>query len=101
MDDVASDDVSCGAWLTYVNSARGAHEQNVIALHTDDGDVIYEACRDVPRHGELLVWYPGTESDYPPLLGFNVKDMLDARGHAGDDDQGQDRYDKFMISSYN
>ncbi|XP_072022512.1 uncharacterized protein [Amphiura filiformis] len=45
-----------GNWLSYVNCARHAREQNLIATQTGES-IYYEACKDIPRGTELLVWY--------------------------------------------
>jgi hypothetical protein len=47
---------SSGNWLAYVNCARYAQEQNLIAVQEED-KIFYEACKDIPQGTELLVWY--------------------------------------------
>ncbi|CAH1788532.1 unnamed protein product [Owenia fusiformis] len=47
---------SAGNWMSYVNPARYAQEQNLIAVQCDS-DIYYEACKDIPQGTELLVWY--------------------------------------------
>ncbi|XP_033640683.1 PR domain zinc finger protein 14-like [Asterias rubens] len=43
-------------WLCFVNCARHAKEQNLIASQCGEF-IYYEACKDIPRGTELLVWY--------------------------------------------
>ncbi len=40
-----------GNWLRYVNCARHAREQNLIAVQTGES-IYYEACKDIPRVSE-------------------------------------------------
>ncbi|XP_052778836.1 PR domain zinc finger protein 14-like [Mya arenaria] len=47
---------NAGNWMAFVNCARYSQEQNLVALQVE-GDVYYEACKDIPRDSELLVWY--------------------------------------------
>ncbi|XP_052778842.1 PR domain zinc finger protein 14-like [Mya arenaria] len=47
---------NAGNWMAFVNCARYSLEQNLVALQVE-GDVYYEACRDIPRDSEHLVWY--------------------------------------------
>ncbi|KAL4225954.1 PR domain zinc finger protein 14 [Mactra antiquata] len=47
---------NAGNWMAFVNCARYAQEQNLIALQIE-GDVYYEVCKDIPKEAELLVWY--------------------------------------------
>ncbi|XP_072027863.1 PR domain zinc finger protein 14-like [Amphiura filiformis] len=42
--------------MKYINSARFAQEQNVVAVQRKDG-LYYECCKDIPCGTELLVWY--------------------------------------------
>ena len=71
--------------MAYVNCARFAQEQNLVALQLE-GDIYYEACKDIARQAELLVWYGDS---YAQFMGIplSLKDMLDNRNRA-DDDQG-------------
>ncbi|KAH3819516.1 hypothetical protein DPMN_121254 [Dreissena polymorpha] len=57
---------NAGNWMALVNCARFAQEQNLVALQVE-GDVFYEACRDIPQGRELLVWYG--DAAYQPLMG--------------------------------
>ncbi|XP_045166726.2 PR domain zinc finger protein 14-like [Mercenaria mercenaria] len=47
---------NAGNWMAFVNCARYAQEQNLVALQVE-GDVYYEVCKDIPKDTELLVWY--------------------------------------------
>ncbi|XP_064620585.1 PR domain zinc finger protein 14-like [Lineus longissimus] len=69
---------STGNWMAYVNCARYAQEQNLIAIQTE-GQIYYEACKDLPRGSELLVWYGDS---YLQFMGIPValKDMMSATG---------------------
>lgn len=62
-------------WMIYVNCARFAQEQNLIAVQTD-GEIFYEVCKDIAQGQELLVWYGDS---YLQFLGIPVslKDMTD------------------------
>ncbi len=62
-------------WMIYVNCARFAQEQNMIAVQLD-GEIFYEVCKDIVQGQELLVWYGDS---YLQFLGIPVslKDMTD------------------------
>lgn len=62
-------------WMIYVNCARFAQEQNLIAVQSE-GDIYYEVCKDIAQGQELLVWYGDS---YLQFLGIPVslKDMTD------------------------
>eukprot|EP00106_Octopus_bimaculoides_P010424 XP_014777866.1 PREDICTED: PR domain zinc finger protein 14-like [Octopus bimaculoides] len=64
-----------GNWMTYVNCARYAQEQNLIAIQVDR-EIYYEACKDIPQGTELLVWYGDC---YLQFMGVPValKEMAD------------------------
>ena len=66
---------SAGNWMAFVNCARYAQEQNLIAVQCD-GDIFYEACKDIPQGTELLVWYGDC---YLQFMGIPValKEMAD------------------------
>ncbi|XP_070533246.1 PR domain zinc finger protein 14-like isoform X2 [Ptychodera flava] len=66
---------SAGNWMSYVNCARYAQEQNLIAVQIDK-EIFYEACKDIPRSQELLVWYGDC---YLQFMGIPValKEMAD------------------------
>ncbi len=61
--------------MIYVNCARFAQEQNLIAVQSE-GDIYYEVCKDIAQGQELLVWYGDS---YLQFLGIPVslKDMTD------------------------
>lgn len=62
-------------WMIYVNCARFAQEQNLIAVQCE-GEIFYEVCKDIAQGQELLVWYGDS---YLQFLGIPVslKDMTD------------------------
>lgn len=62
-------------WMSYVNCARYAQEQNLIAVQVD-GEILYEVCKDIPQGTELLVWYGDC---YLQFMGIPValKEMAD------------------------
>ncbi|CAL8292784.1 unnamed protein product [Lota lota] len=45
-----------GNWMSLVKCARFPEEQNLIAMQVQ-GQIFYEACKEVPPSEELLVWY--------------------------------------------
>ena len=61
--------------MIYVNCARFAQEQNLIAVQLE-GEIFYEVCKDIAQGQELLVWYGDS---YLQFLGIPVslKDMTD------------------------
>jgi hypothetical protein len=63
-------------WMLYVNCARFAQEQNLIAVQHIDGEIYYEVCKDIAQGNELLVWYGDS---YLQFLGIPVslKEMSD------------------------
>ena len=66
---------SSSNWMTYVNCARYAQEQNLLAIQTG-GEIWYEVCKDIPQGTELLVWYGDC---YLQFMGVPValKEMAD------------------------
>lgn len=42
--------------MSYVNCARSQAEQNLVVVQESE-ELFYEASRDIPSGGELLVWY--------------------------------------------
>ncbi|XP_041349181.1 PR domain zinc finger protein 14-like [Gigantopelta aegis] len=66
---------SSSNWMTYVNCARYAQEQNLLAIQTA-GEIWYEVCKDIPQGTELLVWYGDC---YLQFMGVPValKEMAD------------------------
>lgn len=59
---------SSGNWLSYVNCARHAREQNVVVVQKDNV-VFYDAARDIAVGTELLVWY---DEAYIQFMGIPV-----------------------------
>ncbi|XP_077990596.1 PR domain zinc finger protein 14-like [Glandiceps talaboti] len=59
---------TAGSWMSYVNCARYAQEQNLVAVQRD-GQIYYEACKDILPGAELLVWYGDT---YMQFMGIPV-----------------------------
>ncbi|KAJ8301881.1 hypothetical protein KUTeg_020868 [Tegillarca granosa] len=68
-----------GNWMSYVNCARYAQEQNLIAMQVE-GDIFYEVCKDIPEGTEILVWYGDC---YLQFMGVPVslKEMADGGLH--------------------
>ncbi|RUS86072.1 hypothetical protein EGW08_006165 [Elysia chlorotica] len=66
---------SAGNWMSFINCARYAQEQNLIAIQVE-GEIWYEACKDIPQGTELLVWYGDC---YLQFMGVPValKEMAD------------------------
>jgi hypothetical protein len=62
-------------WMLYVNCARFAQEQNLIAVQSE-GEIFYEVCKDIAQGQELLVWYGDS---YLQFMGIPVslKEMSD------------------------
>ncbi|XP_072175541.1 uncharacterized protein [Diadema setosum] len=63
-------------WMSLVKCARYAQEQNLIAVQVDDS-IYYEACKDIPRGTELLVWYGDS---YLQFMGIPIALKDAARG---------------------
>ncbi|XP_002739286.2 uncharacterized protein LOC100373135 [Saccoglossus kowalevskii] len=78
---------SSGNWMSYVNCARYAQEQNLLAIQSD-GEIMYETCKDIPRGQELLVWYGDC---YLQFMGIPValKEMAD--GNTVDDSTAENK----------
>ncbi|KAL5013530.1 hypothetical protein ScPMuIL_007800 [Solemya velum] len=55
-------------WMSYVNCARYPQEQNLVAVQVD-GNICYDACKDIPEGTELLVWYGDS---YLQFMGIPV-----------------------------
>ncbi|XP_060075441.1 PR domain zinc finger protein 14-like, partial [Ylistrum balloti] len=70
---------STGNWMSFVNCARYAQEQNLIAIQIE-GEIYYEVCKDIPQGTELLVWYGDC---YLQFMGVPVslKEMADGEGN--------------------
>jgi len=73
--------------MAYVNCARHSAEQNLVAIQTD-GQIYYDACRDLRPGVELLVWYD-TES-YVKFMGIPVGLRDAAAGSTAAADNGLD-----------
>ncbi|XP_014679532.1 PREDICTED: PR domain zinc finger protein 14-like isoform X2 [Priapulus caudatus] len=72
-------------WLSYVNNARFAQEQNLIAVQ-ENSEIYYEACKEISKGKELLVWYGDS---YMQFLGIPVA-LKDAGGASvGNVDSGE------------
>ncbi|KAG7326031.1 hypothetical protein KOW79_010956 [Hemibagrus wyckioides] len=46
----------CANWMRYVNCARNAEEQNLVAFQFR-GEIFYRCCQPIKPGQELLVWY--------------------------------------------
>ncbi|KAM9839697.1 PR domain zinc finger protein 14 [Aulostomus maculatus] len=62
-----------GNWMSLVKCARFPEEQNLIAVQVQ-GQIFYEACKDIRPNQELLVWYGDC---YMQFLGIplTLKDL--------------------------
>ncbi|XP_001638396.3 PR domain zinc finger protein 14 isoform X2 [Nematostella vectensis] len=68
-------------WMKFVNCARHRDEQN-LRLVQDGGDLYYDACRDIVRGEELLVWYgPWYELYMGILVGMKTVQPSRKTGH--------------------
>lgn len=54
--------------MSYVNCARYPQEQNLMTVQVD-GEICYDACKDIPQGTELLVWYGDS---YVQFMGIPV-----------------------------
>ncbi|KAK3774033.1 hypothetical protein RRG08_030115 [Elysia crispata] len=79
---------SAGNWMSYVNCARSAAEQNLIAVQ--DGDAIfYETSCELSPGSELLVWYSdGYEHFMGIPLALTADSSLEAGPSTGEQDAG-------------
>ena len=77
-------------WMLYVNCARFAQEQNMIAVQAD-GEIYYEVCKDIAQGNELLVWYGDS---YLQFMGIPVslKEMSDEMNEESAADSKLDFY---------
>ena len=66
---------AAGNWMSLVKCARFPEEQNLAAVQLQ-GQIYYEACREVPPGEELLVWYGDC---YVQFLGIPLT-LRDAAG---------------------
>ncbi|XP_030626004.1 PR domain zinc finger protein 14 [Chanos chanos] len=66
---------SSGNWMSLVKCARFPEEQNLIATQTQ-GQIYYEACKEIRPQQELLVWYGDC---YVQFLGIplTLKEFID------------------------
>ncbi|XP_034305780.2 PR domain zinc finger protein 14 [Magallana gigas] len=76
-----------GGWMSFVNCARYAQEQNMIAVQIE-GDIYYEVCKDIPNGTELLVWYGDC---YLQFMGVPVslKEMADGGAQEESESTGE------------
>ena len=63
-------------WLKYINCARTAAEQNLIAFHSH-GKIFYRAHKEIEPGTELLVWYG---EEYDQQLGISVNPTEKSEG---------------------
>ncbi|CAL1596917.1 unnamed protein product [Knipowitschia caucasica] len=65
----------CGNWMSLVKCARFPEEQNLTAVQVQ-GQIFYEACKEIRAGQELLVWYGDC---YMQFLGIplTLKDSRD------------------------
>lgn len=82
-----------GSWMSFVNCARYAQEQNLVAIQVE-GDIYYEACKDITHGTELLVWYGDC---YLQFMGVPVslKEMADG----GSTEEASGRFKVIVIHS--
>lgn len=64
-----------GNWMSLVKCARFPEEQNLIAVQCE-GQIYYEACKEIQPGQELLVWYGDC---YVQFLGIplTLKEFID------------------------
>ncbi|XP_062377529.1 PR domain zinc finger protein 14 [Sardina pilchardus] len=64
-----------GNWMSLVKCARFPEEQNLVAVQ-NQGQIFYEACKDIKPQQELLVWYGDC---YVQFLGIplTLKEFID------------------------
>ncbi|XP_054751677.2 PR domain zinc finger protein 14-like [Lytechinus pictus] len=76
------------SWMSLIKCARYAQEQNLIAIQVDD-KIYYEACKDIPRGTELLVWYGDS---YLQFMGIPIalKDANRGQTSLGNDENIDD-----------
>lgn len=67
-----------GNWMSLVKCARFPDEQNLIAVQVE-GQIFYEACKDIQPGQELLVWYGDC---YMQFLGIPLT-LKDAKENSG------------------
>ncbi|XP_071944805.1 PR domain zinc finger protein 14-like [Antedon mediterranea] len=82
-----------GCWMALINNARYAQEQNLTAIQQGN-DIYYEACKDIPRGSELLVWYGDS---YLQFMGVPVSIKAIATLNSVDD-QSSDNKEGFKCN---
>ncbi|CAH1773687.1 unnamed protein product [Owenia fusiformis] len=77
-------------WMSFINCARFAHEQNLVVVQSED-DIHYETCKDITKGTELLVWYGDT---YQQFMGIplGLKDEQEAGENKESSDATSDGY---------
>uniref|UniRef100_A0A672T4H3 PR domain zinc finger protein 14-like n=1 Tax=Sinocyclocheilus grahami TaxID=75366 RepID=A0A672T4H3_SINGR len=75
-----------GNWMSLVKCARFPEEQNLIAVQCE-GQIYYEACKEIRAGQELLVWYGDC---YVQFLGIplTLKDFTDDTERTEDSGEG-------------
>ncbi|KAK7912521.1 hypothetical protein WMY93_012732 [Mugilogobius chulae] len=92
----------CGNWMSLVKCARFPEEQNLTAMQVQ-GQIFYEACKEVRAGQELLVWYGDC---YMQFLGIplTLKDTRDESTVLPTEDTGEgfkcDRCGKVFAYKY-
>uniref|UniRef100_A0A8C1CGG3 PR domain containing 14 n=1 Tax=Cyprinus carpio carpio TaxID=630221 RepID=A0A8C1CGG3_CYPCA len=76
-----------GNWMSLVKCARFPEEQNLIAVQCE-GQIYYEACKDIRAGQELLVWYGDC---YVQFLGIplTLKEFIDDTEPLPTEDSGE------------
>lgn len=86
-----------GNWMSLVKCARFPDEQNLIAVQVQ-GQIFYEACKDIQPGQELLVWYGDC---YMQFLGIplTLKDPIEDNNVAPSA-EGQNTVQVFLKLSF-
>ncbi|XP_062857002.1 zinc finger protein 84-like [Trichomycterus rosablanca] len=69
-----------GNWMRYVNCARHAEEQNLVAFQYGGG-ILYRTCRPIRQGHELLVWY---DEGYAKHLRVTFDDLWNKKCSSDD-----------------
>ncbi|XP_077100166.1 PR domain zinc finger protein 14 [Siphateles boraxobius] len=91
-----------GNWMSLVKCARFPEEQNLTAVQCE-GQIYYEACKEIRAGQELLVWYGDC---YVQFLGIplTLKEFIDASKALPAEDSGEgfkcDRCGKVFAYKY-
>ncbi|KAL1248778.1 hypothetical protein QQF64_022096 [Cirrhinus molitorella] len=91
-----------GNWMSLVKCARFPEEQNLIAVQCE-GQIYYEACKEIRAGQELLVWYGDC---YVQFLGIplTLKEFIDDTEQLPTEDSGEgfkcDRCGKVFAYKY-